>query len=58
MTTGFNKTSFVEPASTSGLLCLSTICEAKFSRHKAAVNVALTAFKYGFKVLDFCKFYF
>ena len=41
------------PASTSGLLCLSTTCEAKFSKHIAAVKVALTAFKYGLKVLDY-----
>ena len=29
--------------STSGLLCLSTCCELKFSRHIAAVNVCLMA---------------
>lgn len=33
--------------STSGLLCRSTTCEEKFSRHSAACSVARTAFRYG-----------
>ena len=33
--------------STSGLLCLSTTCDEKLSKHIAAVKVCLTAVKYG-----------
>lgn len=33
--------------STSGLLCLSTTCEEKFSRQRAACRVARTALRYG-----------
>lgn len=36
--------------STSGLLCLSTTCEEKFSRQRAACKVARTALRYGRKV--------
>lgn len=36
--------------STSGLLCRSTTCDEKLSKHKAAVNVCRTAAKYGFNV--------
>lgn len=43
-------------ASTSGLLCLSTTCDEKFSRHIAAVRVDLTAARYGLSVLDFKYF--
>ena len=39
-------------ASISGLLCLSTTCDEKFSSVNAAVNVARTALRYGLKVLD------
>ena len=42
--------------STSGLLCLSTFCEAKFSKHTAAVNVARTADRYGFNVFDYIHY--
>lgn len=36
--------------STSGLLCLSTTCEEKFSRQRAACRVARTALRYGRRV--------
>ena len=41
-----------DPASTSGLLCLSTTCEEKFSNVRAAVRVLRTALRYGRSVLD------
>ena len=34
--------------STSGLLCLSTVCDGKFLKHVAAVKVVLQASRYGF----------
>ena len=37
------------PTSTSGLLCRSTICDAKFCRHSAAFSVSLTASRYGLR---------
>ena len=36
--------------STSGLLCRSTTCDSKFSKHMVAVSVERTADRYGFKV--------
>ena len=39
--------------STSGLLCLSTICDPKFSRHMAACMVARTQAKYGLLAVDY-----
>jgi hypothetical protein len=42
-------------ASTSGLLCRSTIWEAKFSKHIAAVRVERMAARYGASETD-CKF--
>ena len=38
--------------STSGLLCLSTTCDEKFSKHIAAVRVFFTAVRYGLSVAD------
>ena len=35
------------PISTSGLLCLSTVCDGKFLKHNAASSDDLTQFKYG-----------
>ena len=40
------------PISTSGLLCLSTVCDGKFLRHNAASSVVRTQFKYGLRVED------
>ena len=40
-------------ASTSGMLCRSTTWLEKFSRHSAAVRLALTQFKYGRSVFDY-----
>lgn len=42
---GFNNASGVFWYSTSGVLCRSTTCEAKFSKHNAAVNDCRTAVK-------------
>lgn len=39
ITTGVSNNSLELLTSTSGLLCLSTTCEEKLSRHMAAVNV-------------------
>lgn len=39
--------------STSGLLCLSTTCDEKFSTHMEACKVFLTASRYGFRVDDY-----
>ena len=47
---GVNNNSLLLRTSTSGLLCLSTTWELKLSRHMAAVNVDLPAFRYGFNV--------
>lgn len=49
---GVNSSSLLIRTSTSGLLCLSTIWDEKFSKHIAAFRVRLTAVKYGFKVPD------
>lgn len=48
----FLKGAFYILTSTSGLLCLSTTWEEKFSKHMAAAKVCLTAFKYGLSVAD------
>ena len=41
-TSGFNASSGAVPASTSGTLCRSAVCEAKLERARAAVSVART----------------
>jgi len=46
---------FTYRTSTSGLLCRSTTCDEKLSRHIAAVNVWRTAFRYGCNVADYHK---
>lgn len=43
-------------ASISGMLCRSTTWLEKFSRHRAAVRLARTQFRYGRKVLDYKLF--
>jgi hypothetical protein len=40
-------------ASTSGLLCRSTTCDAKLRKHNAASNVVRIAFKYGCNVVAY-----
>jgi len=50
MTTGVRRSSLLDLTSTSGLLCRSTTCEEKLSRHMAAVRVCLTAARYGLRV--------
>ena len=52
ITIGFNTNSLLDLTSTSGLLCLSTVCDGKSRKHKAAVSDALIQFKYGRKVVD------
>jgi hypothetical protein len=53
MVRGFNNSSLLVFNSTSGLLCLSTICEPKFSKHMAACMVARTQAKYGLLAIDY-----
>lgn len=44
---GLSRTSGELAASTSGTLCLSDACEAKFERESAAVSEDRTAWRYG-----------
>ena len=47
MISGFSMTSGVRPASISGTLCRSAVCEAKLLREMAAVREERTHFRYG-----------
>lgn len=54
MITGASSNSVLPIVSISGLLCRSTSCDEKFSRHIAACSVDLTAARYVARVFD-CK---
>ena len=46
MVIGFSSSSLLPRTSTSGLLCLSTNCEGKFLRQRAASSVERTVLRY------------
>jgi len=49
ITIGFSSSSLDVPTSTSGLLCLSTICDAKLLTQSAAPSVSRIQSKYGLR---------